>query len=51
MRPTHMVVKLYGAYSTIVYVGLRDECREHALAKNQEYQTDAYRVKEYRPKW
>ena len=51
MRPTHMVVKLYGAYSTVVYVGLKDDCREYARAKNMEYYTDAYRVKEYHVTW
>ena len=51
MRPTHMVVKVGPLYNTVVYVGLKDDCREHALTKNMEYHTDAYRVKEYRPKW
>ena len=51
MRPTHIVFQVYGSQRMAVYVGLKDDCREYAQAKNQEYHTDAYRVEQYIPKW
>lgn len=45
---THVVVLRRGRFESIFAIGTKEHCEQRAGALNEQYQTDEYRVEEYR---